>query len=531
MPCQNCNLTFKSLSPQRSADLQARLRSNQTRVSPSEVGQIAELSADVKGDIDRCDAEISRLHSLIISLENNRRELKSREKVYTSLTAPIRTLPPEILSQVFSHFCGNNAISLPKAPALSILTNVCAHWRNLIISNAMLWSKISMTRSCKEKSLKVLDAYLQRSGQLPFTLECKFNTLEMEVLTMDAFIQHSHRWRDLDVIFGDPASQEMLWDALRGNLPLLERLVIYVEDGDDGIFQAPPYACGSLPRLHTLSLECQIGGIELPWKQLLHLSLSNHDVDDVLRILALCPRLETVKLYHCEKLWDEKKEDRGVYRVLPNLRAITIELGYTKGLSFVSAFFKRITCPLLDTISIEFKSEYSVADRQWPAAVFSSFLSRSACNITSLSLDQLPFPDLDLAAVMTSMPSLTHLRFVEMKERNRMLCLNDSVLRSLLPASSFVYKSSSSLVPNLRSIYLKTDGSSMSDQCFVDVVKSRWSPGAGTGLSTGMGVACLRSVVLRVTEREVDRQILEPLRHLERAGMQISVFDSAGRVE
>lgn len=71
------------------------------------------------------------------------------------------------------------------------------------------------------------------------------------------------------------------------------------------------------------------------------------------------------------------------------------------------------------------------------------------------------------------------------------------------------------------------------DQNFVDMVCSRWFPdvygkrcgmGVSNTLDTEAGPACLRSVVLHLTHRQVDEKIFAQLRPLEEDGLKVVVL-------
>lgn len=164
---------------------------------------------------------------------------------------------------------------------------------------------------------------------------------------------------------------------------------------------------------------------------------------------------------------------------------------------------------------------------EWPQAIFGSFLARSSCKITTLSLDHVPVSDTHLILALASMESLTHLTIEETGSSTstapNVPTITNNLLQSLkaYPSSPFESYSTSPLVPNLQFLRLHAHGCTFSDLPFVNVVKSRWSP---VGTSTGnKRVKCLRSVKLRITGRFCDVPAFEPLQHMKRTGMKIDV--------
>ncbi|KAE9386338.1 hypothetical protein BT96DRAFT_789466, partial [Gymnopus androsaceus JB14] len=59
------------------------------------------IVSDVEKDIEDCDAEIDRLRSRILVLQNQRRLLEKYRTYSRSLRSPIRKIPNEIVLQIF----------------------------------------------------------------------------------------------------------------------------------------------------------------------------------------------------------------------------------------------------------------------------------------------------------------------------------------------------------------------------------------------------------------------------------------------
>lgn len=541
MSCKNCSLTFRSLSEERSVDLEARLRSGQ-RVSSVEAAQVAALSADVRADTDRCDTEISRLHRLIFSLENKRRELKSRENAYTSLLSPIRRLPPEVLGKLFSDCCGLAQLYPSQLPMLFTLSMVCAYWRTVIQSTPSLWSTISANITAMSH-LKLMDKYLEYSGQLPLSISVQYCDMDLESITMEHLLHHCHRWRDLDLALICHNVREDTFRSMEGNLPTLERLTLDFVNSEFDDHEGST-AFESAPKLHTLSLHSTSAGMVFPWKQIVHLSLDQIPVKEFLRLVSLCDNLEEVDLsYRHIDGNDDDLVASDVLRTASNLHTLSINMEICgspplNGIDFLWSLFHHVTCPSLSTVTIT-SSLLRGRHDGWSQEAFQDFVSRSACNITSLSFIRIPLSDTDLIATLISLPSLTSLTFEEFvkdpgsnsNNQATMSTVTDTLLQGLTPHSASSFDFSQSLVPHLQTINIHTHASAFSDECFVDMVKSRCTATELEPSSSGRRIACLRSVVLCVSGRAFDRQKFTPLRHLERAGMQICVTDSGGRVE
>lgn len=298
----------------------------------------------------------------------------------------------------------------------------------------------------------------------------------------------------------------------------------------------------SIPQLHALALGCLIRGMEFFWEQVIHLTRRHVHVQDILQSLSFCSNMETLHLQHTEEDSDEEEEEqeeaeeREIVRSVTstNLHTISIDIDDfcgSRGVDVLSAVLAAATFPSITSMTIMSHSFCTWGN--WPQDVFISFLSRSSCDLTTLVLGHVPIPDTDLSWA-SFLPSLVSLTVSDVRMFEEKICLppaaKDTLLKSLTTSSNRPYGSSrQALVPNLRSIDLHAYGAAFSDQCFVDMVKSRWS--SSKTAAPGKRVACLQTAVLRVVGRRFSVENYGPLRHLEKAGMQISVFDAKGRVK
>jgi len=170
--------------------------------------------------------------------------------------------------------------------------------------------------------------------------------------------------------------------------------------------------------------------------------------------------------------------------------------------------FSSFTFPSLKELII-YPEEGSYVNLIWSPDAFSTFISRSSCVLTTLSLGGITISDLDLIAALRLLPSLANFSIHG--------SLNNPATITTHFISSMHSSSAAHLLPNLRSLSIKFPGISFDDVAFIDMVSSRWISDPATG------IACLRSLVLHFRDREVDEQVYEPLWHLDRMGMQVIV--------
>ncbi|KDQ60406.1 hypothetical protein JAAARDRAFT_174489, partial [Jaapia argillacea MUCL 33604] len=99
----------------------------------------------IHDDVLALDAEIGELCERMSGLQHHLDELiRKRDNALTeshiikSLFAPIRRLPPEILSKIFVH-CWEPYIPLHSISTPLVLVQVCCFWRLVALSTPLLW--------------------------------------------------------------------------------------------------------------------------------------------------------------------------------------------------------------------------------------------------------------------------------------------------------------------------------------------------------------------------------------------------------
>ncbi|PPR07872.1 hypothetical protein CVT24_005610 [Panaeolus cyanescens] len=115
---------------------------------------------------------IPKGHSESNESDSTKESLQRSIDALRSLSAPIRRLPPELLSEIFTHCLPPNPFNKPsplKAPLL--LAQVCGFWRDVAIATPQLWASLAMTRvdkpPCHKSTMGVLRTWLTRSADRP----------------------------------------------------------------------------------------------------------------------------------------------------------------------------------------------------------------------------------------------------------------------------------------------------------------------------------------------------------------------------
>ncbi|KDQ62756.1 hypothetical protein JAAARDRAFT_149868, partial [Jaapia argillacea MUCL 33604] len=151
------------------SDLWEALRSN--RPSISNVNLRAELYKAWE-EIDEVEVEIRKLRRQISAFEEKRDLTQSRCTKILSLLAPIRRLPPEILSKIFAHALHPGFVHPLRNCLPVLLTHVCSYWRQIALSTSALWASLVVSPYDDEEIVRmrpILESFLTRSGTAPLS--------------------------------------------------------------------------------------------------------------------------------------------------------------------------------------------------------------------------------------------------------------------------------------------------------------------------------------------------------------------------
>ncbi|KZP23953.1 hypothetical protein FIBSPDRAFT_699756, partial [Athelia psychrophila] len=91
--------------------------------------------------ISELDVEIGRLTGALTQLHRKRGNFESYMVAHQGLLSPLRSVPSEILAEIFLYFragWGRDAKSTTKIGPLAI-TGVCRRWRDIALETPPLW--------------------------------------------------------------------------------------------------------------------------------------------------------------------------------------------------------------------------------------------------------------------------------------------------------------------------------------------------------------------------------------------------------
>ncbi|KAE9402714.1 hypothetical protein BT96DRAFT_918015 [Gymnopus androsaceus JB14] len=263
---RNCRLVLKSANS-RTFKSRVDLNSLEGYVnSLSEADPFAlntpEVSGDAlvlcDGDLQDYEADLMRLQSQILFIEEQQARLKVHRARLRSLTSPVRKIPNEILASIFDSVCAltpNLFRELPWSesqekvlselispmitylPALSI-SATCSRWRSVAVSFPSLWSRLkleitsgrNMVPGMLNALIATIDLFLARSAKFPLSISLEIcgPPQKRHPFVLSLLLQHTHRWRTFKFI-SDRCMTDFLGYESTRDFTVLESLDLHSE--------------------------------------------------------------------------------------------------------------------------------------------------------------------------------------------------------------------------------------------------------------------------------------------------------------
>ncbi|KAJ6496639.1 hypothetical protein C8R47DRAFT_1114911 [Mycena vitilis] len=309
-----------------------------------------------KSMIHASEANISRIDSQIRDLMR----LRDRERgLIASLKlaiAPVRKLPAEILVEIF---CYVNAPSWWYLAALrsnaelkSVLaiSQVCAHWRQVVCTTPQLWAvalPIKLGKPLSDSYLSVAKSLSERSSPFPIPV-----TLDLESRSparlIDLLFSTAPRWRSLNL--RDNFSTRFR-EMPPNTLANLTEVAVNIR-GSPPKYPLAVKAFLSAPRLRRVELGVQnTTDFPMPWAQLTHLTLSESSPQISLDILLQCTSICKAKFKDMQP-W-ALEPGTGPPVTLPQLKDLEVQFeGDSLEGQHILPFFARLGLPALEDLKI-----------------------------------------------------------------------------------------------------------------------------------------------------------------------------------
>ncbi|KAI5829021.1 hypothetical protein K523DRAFT_338307 [Schizophyllum commune Tattone D] len=384
-------------------------------LSAAEAEHVRQSIAQLDECVEEIEDEVDDLEALIAQLREGQRALKGLRRVQRAYLAPVRKLPPEILSIIFKMCYGDEPIDLSRKRCEPIiLSTVCKTWRDTMAGLHSAWTAFEFGPAREvEHSIVLarLRTFLDNSGNLPLRHCVRFEmtyatVLDLEQLQLlDLLIEHSHRW--VEAIFRAFGEFQQEIVAMLANRPLthLKKL-----EGDVDVIAACN-AIGIFKRANALRSVTLWGMCyhktipDLPWEHIEELSTRAPGAY-ALAFMRRCHNLVRWSYRDGSKYERGQPPDSPI--VLPRLQYLSVHIEEEAD----AIVFPSITAPALLECKLMCKS------KGLPTNIdlgFAAFLTRSACRIERLFLDRPPQNVLD-QLYTDALQGLTTLRVLTHKE-------------------------------------------------------------------------------------------------------------------
>ena len=416
--------------------------------SSNDVAHIESCITSASSLITTYDKSVLHLKDLLRRLEADRAHLiKYRHDYKSIVNSPIRRIPEEVLSLIFSFVVSMSENSdlvnaagtimhhrLPNA----LLVRVCRHWRHVALHTPVLWSRIELELQNVNwweapklaGAVRLFKRYLELSRKVGLTLVVHFpiDGIGSGGKTqgfVDLMCAEAERWQD---VWFESVTREDIGERLeakvKGRLGMLEKLRIFVQKDARRILgvNPAPLAGASAPVKLDFGKCSKLKVLE--WKGLslaLPDELSTDDEDQ-----ERMEQLETVQL-ECNAPRDRPCDLPvmlcGVLPRTPLLHTLRVKCqhqhshqeemdpSFSHLSSNITTFsMTNTSAPLIDMLtlpqlkSIGFAAHSSRTMLPAFPSSFERFLARSGCSITHLSLTS------NIAGEADSLDGWAHIR-------------------------------------------------------------------------------------------------------------------------
>ncbi|KAJ7115356.1 hypothetical protein C8R44DRAFT_223341 [Mycena epipterygia] len=336
-------------------------------------------------------------------------QLRRHIEVLSSRLAPIRRLPPEILSSIFIDPSLHTSISRGAyslaGRGLDPITAVSFHWRSTALSTPRFWSILTISLAGKDNVIHLLRLYLERSKSCPLSLEIRAVDHVNESL-LGALLDSCERWSILHLHMHPRYLSLFL--PVRGKLASLEKLTLRASDINHMVGATNSVSISDAfelaPRLSRLEVSSMIpDGMlpRLPLAQIKTLVTASHFISFATR----CPNLVDLSCTSASA------ENLSQPHVTTDARTLSV----------FPALLPDMTTPKLDYLHLV------GGGRPWSSPQFSSFVKRSQLNLHTLVVDRVVIRGNDFLDLFPLLPTLQSLILRSLRPH----ALTDKVMRAL----------------------------------------------------------------------------------------------------
>ncbi|KAF9069319.1 hypothetical protein BDP27DRAFT_1363446 [Rhodocollybia butyracea] len=314
--CSSLEATYQALY----TEFLAKSRHNDIPNSTADRVRLRALIDQTRSDLETCSESATRVQiSKVLELQE-------------SLLAPIRTLPSDILTEIFQlviETSSNPGITWKPTKIsgrIFLLTWICFSWRDEALSYSAFWSTIAVVHDVPPgvppsptEMTALLNECIMRSGvSVPMRIRIfsYSSTDESLPAVIPMLVAQAHRWRQAALSFRYLHQIKSLFPfkPSSSHFPLLEDLSFqfrdyaHVDPGQNPILECHP----PLQKL-GLSLLLESYADVISSRSLKVLKLDRYRGVSLARLLRMCPRLESLTLRSFESTGNPKAS-KTIYR-------------------------------------------------------------------------------------------------------------------------------------------------------------------------------------------------------------------------
>ncbi|KIK54897.1 hypothetical protein GYMLUDRAFT_264372 [Collybiopsis luxurians FD-317 M1] len=432
------------------------------------------------------------------------------------IVVKVKQLPNELLGKIFGFASNPNDLTSRLCGSwASVVSSVCARWRQPALNSPEVWSSMRIYLCNKDDYEAEPDAiltetvllFLQRSKSYPLSLTFigsswtsdRDSAAEHPLLAK--LFEYSSRWKHVSFdLYDFTPDMCSTWDKL--SLPILETLTLESENDKDRVLQSPLKLLKNAPLLRVL----HASNIRLSWDNSFPLPQT---------------ALQELKYDLNIGKWFVTAQVASPPLLLPNLSQLSVKVSNSDCEDkLLSSVLCSLTSPCIEELSLE--QVFGEQEHRLFHAI-SSFLTRSSCSLRTMCLAGVVLSDKDVTTLLKQCLTLQDLCIEEPYPSHAIITRH--FLESLHSSKRNIQTTFPLLVQSLHTLSLKVKAADFDSSVFIDAISSRWAPEREQQIS--LGVACLRSIELHLSKK-VDKALYQPLLPFEKAGMRIVVKGQAG---
>ncbi|PPR02575.1 hypothetical protein CVT26_011963 [Gymnopilus dilepis] len=314
-------------------------------------------------------------------------------------------VPSEVLTTIFMHCisASSEVEYMESKDALYVplrLAAACTEWRKVAFASPQLWTTLVVDLKAAEgKHVSVISEWISRSDKLLLRVHAKGPpTISKEGAKkvypiIDALNKVSVRWEKLIVCL-----PSLLLSRLQGNsAPALAALTIRTPVGLEQNFKGQLTFKVPKPGPSRVWIEnVRFSAVGIQWDGVKNVSISGLCVDECLQLFK-----HATNVTRC--IFKDVMAAGGHFSLpskpISNATVANLEFTTQRDIATCNLFFSNVILPAL--------TELEISARSVPNEALVSFVRRSKCSLTSLTVTNCAINDDNLLPVLRAMPTLT----------------------------------------------------------------------------------------------------------------------------